>query len=150
MKKFLTVVAAGFAVLILSWVVLIGAVYAWGGVMTVQVQDRSDGVNLYLPLPVAMVDAAVAAGGLVLFDESRLELDVDLREWEPMVQALVEALDDCPDATLVEVRDGTQHIKVYKQRGILKIEVDEEDVRVRVAVPTRAVERNAKRLVRWI
>ena len=42
MKKFLTVVAAGFAVLILSWIVLIGAVYAWGGVMTVQVQDRSE------------------------------------------------------------------------------------------------------------
>jgi len=150
MKKILTFVAAGFAVLILSWVVLIGAVYAWGGVMTVQVQDRNEGVNLYLPLPIAVVDAAVITGGLMLPDERLLELDVDLGQWEPMLRSLVEALDDCPDVTLVEVQDGSEHVKVYKEHGVLKVEVDQDDVRIRVAVPTRAVERNAKRLARWI
>ncbi len=150
MKKILTFVAAGFAVLILSWVVLIGAVYAWGGVMTVQVQDRDEGVNLYLPLPIAVVDAALITGGLMLPDERLLELDVDLGQWEPMLRSLVEALDDCPDVTLVEVQDGSEHVKVYKEHGVLKVEVDQDDVRIRVAVPTRAVERNAKRLARWI
>jgi hypothetical protein len=150
MKKTLTFVAAGFAVLILSWVVLIGAVYAWGGVMTVQVQDRNEGVNLYLPLPIAMVDAALVTGGLMLPDERLLELDVDLGQWEPMLRSVIEALDDCPDFTLVEVQDGSEHVKVYKEHGVLKVEVDQDDVRIRVAVPTRAVERNAKRLARWI
>ncbi len=150
MKKILTFVAAGFAVLVLSWVVLIGAVYAWGGVMTVQVQDRDEGVNLYLPLPIAVVDAALITGGLMLPDERLLELDVDLGQWEPMLRSLVEALDDCPDVTLVEVQDGSEHVKVYKEHGVLKVEVDQDDVRIRVAVPTRAVERNAKRLARWI
>ncbi len=150
MKKFLTFFAAGFAVLILSWVVLIGAVYAWGGVMTVHVQDRNEGLNLYLPVPLAVVDVAMATGGLVLSREQLLDIDVDLGEWEPMMRAMVEALDDCPDFTLVEVQDGSEHVKVYKEHGVLKIEVDEEDVRVRVSVPTRAVERNVKRLARWI
>jgi hypothetical protein len=150
MKKILTFVAAGFAVLILSWVVLIGAVYSWGGVMTVQVQDRDEGVNLYLPLPIAVVDAALITGGLMLPDERLLELDVDLGQWEPMLRSLVEALDDCPDVTLVEVQDGSEHVKVYKEHGVLKVEVDQDDVRIRVAVPTRAVERNVKRLARWI
>ena len=150
MKKFLTFFAAGFAVLILSWVVLIGAVYAWGGVMTVHVQDRSEGFNLYLPVPVAMVDAAVATSGFVLPSEEFFDIDVELGEWEPMVRGIVEALDDCPDVTLVEVEDGSEHVRVYKEHGVLKIDVDEDDVRVRVAIPTRAVERNAKRLARWI
>lgn len=150
MKKFLTFFAVGFAVLILSWVVLIGAVYAWGGVMTVQVQDRNEGFNLYLPVPVAVVDAAMATGGLVLPSERLLDIDVDLGEWEPMVRGIVEALDDCPDVTLVEVQDGSAHVRVYKEHGVLKVDVDEDDVRVRVAVPTRAIERNAKRLARWI
>lgn len=150
MKKFLTFFAVGFGVLILSWVVLIGAVYAWGGVMTVQVQDRNEGFNLYLPVPVAVVDAAMATGGLVLPSERLLDIDVDLGEWEPMVRGIVEALDDCPDVTLVEVQDGSAHVRVYKEHGVLKVDVDEDDVRVRVAVPTRAIERNAKRLARWI
>ena len=150
MKKFLTFFAVGFAVLILSWVVLIGAVYAWGGVMTVHVQDRHEGFNLYLPVPVAVVDAAVATGGLVLPREQLLDIDVDLGEWEPMVRGIVEALNDCPDFTLVEVQNGSEHVKVYKENGVLKVDVDEDDVRVRVAVPTSAVERNAKRLARWI
>lgn len=150
MKKFLTFFAAGFAVLILSWVALIGAVYAWGGVMTVHVQDRDEGINLYLPLPVAAVDAAMATSGFVLDHEHFVELDMDLGEWQPMLEAMVEALDDCPDVTFVEIEDDPTHIRVYKEHGVLKVEVDDEDVRVRVAVPTRAVERNAKRLARWI
>ena len=150
MKKFLTFFAAGFAVLILSWVVLIGAVYAWGGVMTVHVQDRNEGINLYLPVPLAVVDAAVATTGFVVPSEELFDIDVELGEWEPMVRGLVEALDDCPDVTLVEVEDASLHVKVYKEHGVLKVDVDEDDVRVRVSVPTRAVERNAKRLARWI
>jgi len=150
MKKLLTFFAAGFAVLILSWVVLIGAVYAWGGVMTVHVQDRNEGLNLYLPVPIAVVDAAMATGGLVLPREQLLGIDADLGEWEPMFRGIVEALDDCPDVTLVEVQTGSEHVKVYKENGVLKVDVDEDDVRVRVSVPTRAIERNAKRLARWI
>ena len=63
---------------------------------------------------------------------------------------MVEALADCPDVTLVEVQDGSEHVRVYKENGVLKVDVDDDDVRVRISVPTRAVERNAKRLARWI
>ena len=54
-KKVLTYIAAFFGVAILSWVVLIGAVYAWGGVMTVSIEDRNENFSLYLPVPVAVM-----------------------------------------------------------------------------------------------
>ena len=62
MRRFLIVVSAIFAVVVLSWVALIGAVYAWGGVATVRVQDSNEGVNLYVPVPMALVEAAVTTG----------------------------------------------------------------------------------------
>jgi len=135
MKKFLTFLVAGFAVLILSWVVLIGAVYAWGGVMTVHVEDRNEGFNLYLPVPVAVVDAAVATGGLVLPREELLDIDVDLGEWEPMVRGLVEALDDCPDVTLdiVGRRPGIKIRQLADKDSTIQVFADVPDVRPHVA-----------------
>ena len=63
-KRIFIVLSASFAVAILGWVVLIGAVYAWGGVATVQVKDANEGVNLYVPVPMALVDVAVRTPGL--------------------------------------------------------------------------------------
>ncbi|MEE9562665.1 MAG: hypothetical protein V3W50_06320 [Thermoanaerobaculia bacterium] len=147
-RKVLTYIAAFFGVVILSWVLLIGAVYAWGGVMTVSIEDRDEGFRLYLPMPVAVVDAAVATADWVLDEEELLELqaDLDLGEWTPMIRGLLEALDDCPDFTLVEVEDGDVWVRVRKKRGKLVVEVEEPSVSVKVSVPTRTIRRTVSRL----
>jgi len=150
MKRFLIVVSACFAVLILSWVALIGAVYAWGGVATVRVQDREEGVNLYVPVPMALVDAAVTTSGFVIPEEEWLDLDVELGEWGPMVHAMLEELDELPDCILVEVEDGSTSVRVSKQGGALKVLVDEEDIHVKVSVPMRSARRTLSKVVNFI
>jgi len=150
MKRFLIVVSACFAVLILSWVALIGAVYAWGGVATVRVQDREEGVNLYVPVPMALVDAAVTTSGFVIPDEEWLDLDVELGEWGPMLYAMLEELDDLPDCTLVEVEDGSTSVRVSKEGGALKVLVDDKDIHVKVSVPMRSARRTLSKIANFI
>ena len=150
MKRFLIVVSAVFAVVILSWVALIGAVYAWGGVATVQVQDRHEGVNLYVPVPMALVDAAVTTGSWVVPEEEWLDLDVELGDWGPMVRSMLAELDDLPDCTLVEVEDGLTKVKVFKDGGALKVRVDDEEVHVKVSIPMRAARRTLSKVADFI
>lgn len=149
-KRILVVLSACLAVAVLGWVVLIGAVYAWGGVATVRVHEQEEGLHLYLPVPMALVDAAVATSTLVIPEEEWLDLDVDLGEWGPMLRGLLEELEDCPDFTLVEVEDDGTHVKVYKRNGSLKVEVDDHDVTVRVSVPVRSARRTLSRLTRFV
>lgn len=150
MRRFLIVVSAVFAVVILSWVALIGAVYAWGGVATVRVQDQEDGVNLYVPVPMALVDAAVTTGSWVIPEEEWLDLDVELGEWGPMVRGILEELDDLPDCSLVEVEDNTTQVKVYKEGGSLKVRVDDEDLHVKVSIPMRSARRTLAKVANFI
>ena len=149
-KRLLIIISASFAVVVLGWVALIGAVYAWGGVATVRVHDQQEGLNIYVPVPMALVDAAVATGAIVIPEEEWLDLDVELGEWGPMVRGLLKELEECPDFTLVEVEDDWTHVKVYKQNGSLKVEVDDQDVTVRVSVPIRSARRTLSRLTRLV
>ena len=150
MKRFFVIASAAFAVLILSWVALIGAVYAWGGVATVHVQDRDEGVNLYVPVPMALVDAAVTTSSMVIPEEEWLNLDVELGDWGPMVHAMLDELDDLPDCTLVEVEDGRTHVRITKEGGSLKVLVDDEEVHVKVSVPMRSARRTLAKVASFI
>ena len=150
MKRFLIIVSASFAVIVLSWVALIGAVYAWGGVATVRVQDHNEGVNLYLPVPMALVDAAVTTSSFVVPEEDWLDMHVELGEWGPMVQAILAELDELPDCTLVEVEDGETHVRVTKSGGALKVLVDDEDVHVKVSIPMRSARRTLGKVASFI
>ena len=135
MRRFLIVSSAILGVVILSWVVLIGAIYAWGGVATVRVQDPGEGVNLFVPVPMALVNAAVTTSTWVVPEEEWIGLRLELGEWGPMLDELIAELDDLPDVTLVEVEDGTTHVRVHKQGGSLRVAVEDGEVRVRVALP---------------
>ncbi len=147
-RRIVTLIVAGLGVIILSWVLVIGTVYAWGGVMTVKVQDREDNFNLYLPIPMAVVEAAVATTDWVLDEEDLLQIhaDVDLGEWAPMVRELLDVLEDCPDVTFVEVEDDSDWVRISKKRGKLIVEVEEPAISIRVSIPTRSIARTVHRL----
>lgn len=150
MRRLFIVVSAAFGVVVLSWVALIGAVYAWGGVATVRVQDHNEGVNLYVPVPMALVDAAVTTSSFVVPDEEWLDMHVELGEWGPMFEAMLEELDELPDCTLVEVEDGETHVRITKQGGSLRVLVDDEDVHVKVSVPMRSARRTLGKFASFI
>lgn len=150
MRRFLIVVSAIFGVVVLSWVALIGAVYAWGGVATVRVQDQGEGVNLYVPVPMALVDAAVTTSAWVIPEEEWLDMHVELGSWGPMVQEMLAELDDLPDFTLVEVEDDSTHVRVYKENGALKVSVDDDEVHVKVSLPMRSARRTLSKVASFI
>lgn len=147
-KKILTVAALLAVFTVAGWAVLIGVIYAHGGVMSVRVHEAEQGLDLYVPVPMVIVDGAVATASHVMPNEDWLEMqaDLDLGEWAPLVREVLKALDDCPDAVLVEVIDGNERVRVTKEGRYLKVDVDQDDVDVRVSIPTRSVRRTVNRL----
>ena len=148
-KRFFVVSAAVVGVLILSWVVLIGAAFAWSGVATIRVDDVDEDFSLYLPVPMAIVEAAVVSMSWGDPDPIRMELDShfrDLGEFGPLVGALLRDLENCPDVTLVKVEGQQSVVVVSKKGGSLLIEVDDPGSRVHVSLPIRSVRRTVDRI----
>jgi hypothetical protein len=145
-KKTLIVIGASLTVVVVGWVMLVGSVLAWGGVATVDLVERN-GTRVTVPIPMAVVDAAVASGDLLFDVEDHLNVQLDLGEWGPLVREMLEELDECPDAVLVEVVDGSDHVRVVKDGGSLLVEVSDSDVDLRVSIPTRSIRRTVGRLV---
>lgn len=155
-KRFWIVGGAVAATLAVGWVMVLGTAYAWAarsGVVTVSVHDRSEGVHIWLPVPMALVDVALATTAVPAVHAAGLGhlsvdgVDVDLGELGPMVVDLLEELESIPDATLVEVVDGRDHVKVIKVGNKLLVEVDEPDASIRISIPTHAVARIAGRVL---
>lgn len=151
-RRVLIITAAAFAFLILGWATIIGAVLTAGGVATIQLHERSEGIDFYLPVPMALVSATAATAGFIspVHADDLLEIDGDLNleEWEPFVDALFEGLEDCPDVTFVEVQDHGDHVKVAKRGGKIRVEVRDPDLSLNISVPIRPVRRTISALLK--
>lgn len=137
-KKVLLIFGSAVGLCILSWVLLIGAVYAWGGVMTVRV-DNPSGPDLSIPVPLAVVEAALATGE-VAFEDLRFEFGA----YGPILLEILEVIEDCPDMTFVEVEDRGDHVRVAKEDGRLRVLVRErgsQGVNVEVTVSAKSIAR---------
>ena len=151
-RRILIVCAAAVAFLILGWATIIGLLLTVGGVATVQLHERSEGLSFYLPVPMAVVSATASTAGFLapMHSEDLIEIDgdLDLEEWEPFVDALFEGLEDCPDVTFVEVIDRGDHVRVAKRGGKIRVEVKDPDVSLKVSVPIRPMRRTVTALMR--
>lgn len=126
------------------------------GFTTVRVHEKSEGFQLYLPVPSFLLQggvSAAAAGGA--FDQA-FEHAGPLPPQATLALArageMVEVLGDAGDFTLVEVQDGRDHVRVAKEGRRLVVKVRSPDVDVDVSVPLvlvqgilRAVERASAR-----
>ena len=140
-RRILIVSAAGVAFLVLGWTTIIGLMLAVGGVATVQLHERSEGIRLYLPVPMAVVSATAATAGFLspvhAGDLVEIDGDFDLGEWEPFVDALFEGLEECPDVTFVEVLDHGDHVRIAKKGGKFRVEVRNPEFSLNISVPIR-------------
>lgn len=144
------------ATLVVGWAVVLGAAYAWAtssGVATITVHDRSEGLHFTAPVPMALVDVALSATAMPAvhtagFGHLKVDgVEVDLGELGPMVVDLFEELESVPDATLVEVRDRREHVKITKRGNQLLVEVEEPMTSLRISIPTRALTHIAERIL---
>ena len=151
-RRVLIVSAAAVAFLILGWATIIGLLLTVGGVATVSLHEKSEGIRFYLPVPMALVSATAATAGFIspVHAEDLVEIDgdLDLAEWEPFVDALFEGLEECPDVTFVEVVDRGDHVRVAKKGGKIKVDVRDPDVNLSISVPIRPVRRTVTALLK--
>ena len=151
-RRFLIISAFAVAFLILGWATIIGLLLSFGGVATVQLHERSEGIRFFLPVPMAVVSASAATAGFLspVHADELIEIDgdLDLEEWEPFVDAIFAGLEECPDVTFVEVVDRGDHVKVAKRGGKIRVEVEDPDVSLKVSVPIRPVRRTVTALMK--
>ncbi len=109
---------------------LVGGVVMNASVMMVSV-DNED-VTLTIPVPLALAQLCMAFAP----EEVKYVEVPEFAEVAPYLERIVEELQNTPDGIFVEVRDGGDHVKVYKEGGLLKVWVEDRgDTMVTVAIP---------------
>ena len=145
--RVLTLAAVIFVGIILYSSLMFAMAVVRDGMVSVRIEDHNEGLTLKFPLPGVVVEAGAAAAPFFIPDEELAEMRVEFGEWGDLVMALAEELEDMPDATLVDVHDGSEHVRVIKDGGDLRILVDADDVDVDITVPARAIRRSLNHIL---
>ncbi len=113
-----------------------GALLLQDGIVTVNVRQKQPrGHHIWFAAP-----GALAAWGLRLAPARELRSSLrDSKEWLPVAQAAIVALEKSPDAVFVQVDGPTEHVRVEKSWGRVVVDVDDANEEVHVAVPVRVV-----------
>jgi hypothetical protein len=107
------------------------------GVIRVDVDEfRDGGSHVHLWVPAAAVPIALRCT-----PRNHLEnAAVKIQPWIPTIRQLAKELEKYPEANLVEVVDGTDHVQIRTHAGKLQIDVHEPGQSVHVAVPIATLE----------
>lgn len=126
------------AALTLQPFVMVGGVVMNASVMIVEVHE--DNTHIVVPVPLALVQVAVAFAP----DDVKEVHVPEVAEYLPYFDEVIAALREIPDAELVTVQDGGDHVSIVKEGDLLLINVDEgSGETVRVRLPLIAMERIA-------
>jgi hypothetical protein len=107
-------------------------------------EDHGDGRHVHVWVPAAIVPMA-----LHVIPRNRIERAArSARLWLPTLRALTKELERYPEAELVEVRDGKQHVHIRTHDGKLLIDVTEPDANVHVVCPLVMMEDVSEELVK--
>ena len=116
-------------------VALVGGVVANSSIMIVEVDN--DDVHIVVPVPLSLVQVAAAFAP----DEAKYVEVEEIGEFLPYLERFVDELRAIPDdAMLVEVIDRNDHVRVFKEDDLLRVQVDEKNgAKVNVRVPLASV-----------
>ena len=119
----------------------------------VSIDDHTgDGPDISFSVPAALVGAGLKLVPHVVpheeWQRARHDIESELSQIPPESRAaageLIRQIRDMPDAVIVEVHDGTDHVTVAKRGGDLKVSVRSEDADVDVTVPVALFEQVAE------
>jgi hypothetical protein len=122
----------------LASTVAFAAIYTFReGVIRVDVDEfRDGGSHVHLWVPAAAVPIALRCT-----PRNHLEnAAVKIQPWMPTIRQLAKELEKYPEANLVEVVDGADHVQIGTHAGKLQIDVHEPGESVHVAVPIATLE----------
>ena len=120
-----------------STLVLAGAYTFHEGVIRIDVDEHRDGgSHVHMWVPAAAVPMAMH---FVPAHHMRHAAE-HAREFMPVARAIVKELKKFPDANLIEVIDGEQHVQIQTHEGKLRIDVSEPGEEVHLMVPLSTIE----------
>lgn len=121
------------AVLGLGGALVVAGAYTFHeGVIRVDVDEyRAGGSHVHMWVPAAVVPMTMHFVPKHHFRDAAAHA----REFLPVAHALFKELKKFPDAELVEVQDGDQHVQIRTHDGKLQIEVHDSGENVHLLVP---------------
>ena len=142
LARFALILALSFALMFAGAGFALATVVVNSGLLTVKVEDRSaDGVNVFVPVPAALIELGAASLPLLMPAEDLAKMRRELAPIAGPLRRLSSELASCPDTVLVRVESKKEQIEVRKQGDSLKISVHTDDTDVRVSVPANALNR---------
>lgn len=135
-------IALGFG----ATVLMAGAYTFHEGVLSVNVdENRGNGSHVHVWVPAALVPMAMH-----FVPRRQLERAGDhAGKYMPLVHAIAKELQKYPEAELVEVRDGKDHVHIRTHDGKLLIDVDEPGEEVHVACPLATIDDVSRQLAEF-
>src|SRR6266481_759319 len=126
---------------------LAGAYTFHEGVIRIDVDEhRANNSHVHMWVPAAAVPMAMH----FVPQKHLREAAEHSREALPIAHAILKELKKYPDVDLVEVMDGSQHVRIRTHKGKLQIDVEAPDQQVHLLLPlstlddvTRQLEANA-------
>jgi hypothetical protein len=125
-------------------VVIVGGVIGWSllraGTFEVQVREGGrNGTHFSLKLPVCLARFGVNCVPDAVIEDAVGEVEQELGEWLPLVQATCRELARCPDFDLVSVESDGERVLIRKDGKRMIVHVLSDEDEVRVVVPIKAV-----------
>jgi hypothetical protein len=145
--KILLAIAATFAVLIIGSGALLAASVVRAGVLTVKVHEPgAEGTHVNIHVPAALITIGMDLMPLVLDDDVTAEIRADLGDIRPAVVTALRELEDVPDALLVDVRDGSERVRISKEGSKLEIHVVNPEGTFEISLPAHLLGRIAREI----
>lgn len=113
-------------------------VVAGTGVVVVDVKTH-DGPRIVVPMPLLLAETAVRLAPTHSAQNALNRIE-RVRQYLPVAEEVVAALAEAPDAELVRVDDGREHVRIAKVGDMLQIRVQSPDEKVSVNVPISLVQ----------
>jgi hypothetical protein len=113
-------------------------VVAGTGVVVVDVKPH-DGPRIIVPLPLVVAESVARLAPTGQAQRALQKIDT-VRTYLPVAEEVVAALAEAPDAELVRVDDGDEHVRITKKGDLLQVRVQGPNENVAVNVPIRLVQ----------
>ncbi len=121
---------------------VLAATIAVTGTVTVKVAEHGpDGMNLYIPVPALLIDAATWAVPKMIPDHELRQAREELGPYLPALEEVAREIKSCPDGVLVKVEGGEEDLRVIKDGRSFRLEIDSGDADIQVTMPARLVTR---------
>lgn len=134
--KVLLIAAVALGLIVMGSGMLLAASVVRSGMVTVKVHEPGpDGVRLYLPVPAALVHVGMSVLPAVMEEDVWAEVRTDLGEWGPVAAEALRAVEDAPDAVLVDVQNPRESVRIVKDGRNLEIHVKGDDGTVEISLP---------------